>query len=157
MKHRFLFLFGLLALFVGSAQAQTGNLAGRILEEGTNEPLTGVNVFIRGTSFGAASDLDGNYNIRNIRPGEYAVEFTYVGFERVLHTAIRITAGQTTTLNITLKEQVLTSSQEVVIVGERPIFDIEQSSSTMKVGREQIQAAALRRLLRDDIHDVREP
>ena len=149
MMHRFLYILGLMALFAGSAQAQSGNLAGKILEEGTGEPLTGVNVFIRGTSFGAASDLDGDYIIRNIRPGEYTVEFTYVGFERVLHTAIRITAGQTTTLNISLKEQVLTSSQEVVIVGERPIFDIEQSSSTMKVGREQIQAAALRRV--DDI------
>lgn len=149
MMHRFLFIFAWGALTATSAIAQTGNLAGRILEEGTNEPLTGVNVFIRGTSFGAASDLDGNYAIRNIRPGEYTVEFTYVGFERVLHTAIRITAGQTTTLNITLKEQVLTSSEEVVIVGERPIFDIEQSSSTMRVGREQIQAAALRRV--DDI------
>lgn len=149
MMYRFSFLLGLILLLVSAASAQTGNLVGKILEEGTNEPLTGVNIFIRGTSFGAASDFDGNYRIPNIRPGEYSIEFTYVGFERVLHTAIRITAGQTTTLNITLKEQILTSEQEVLVIGERPIFDIEQSSSTVRVGREQIQAAALRRV--DDV------
>src|SRR5690606_11438040 len=77
------------------------------------------------------------------------IEATYIGFERVIFTGIRITAGQTTRLDIRLKEQVITSDQEVVIIGEKPIFDVEQSSSTTRIGREQIQAASLRRV--DDV------
>lgn len=146
MPKPILFLL-ILCLPIG-ALAQTGTLTGKVTETGTNEPLTGVNIFIRGTSFGAASDLDGNFTIRNIRAGEYTVEASYIGFERIIFTAVRITANQTTTLNISLKEQIL-ASEEVVIVGEKPIFDIEQSSSSMRVGREQISAAALRRV--DDV------
>jgi hypothetical protein len=139
-------LFG----FNGITFAQsTGSLVGTVLEEGTNEPLTGVNILIRGTSFGAASDFDGNFAIRNIRPGEYDIEVTYIGFERLLFTAIRITAGETSRLDIKLKEQILSIGEDVVVIGERPIFDIEQSSTTSRISRDQIQAASLRRV--DDV------
>lgn len=131
------------------AQSGTGSLVGTITEVGTDEPLTGVNIIIRGTSFGAASDFDGNYAIRSIRPGEYDVEVSYIGFERMLFTAIRIVAGEETRLNVELREQVLSIGEDVVVVGERPIFDIEQSSTTSRVGRDQIQAASMRRV--DDV------
>jgi hypothetical protein len=150
MKNYVLPLLILLFGSLGTVEAQnTGALVGTVTEQGTNDPLTGVNILIRGTSFGAASDFDGNYAIRNIRPGEYDIEVSYIGFERMLFTAIRITAGETTRLDIKLKEQILSIGEDVVVVGERPIFDIEQSSTTSRVGRDQIQAASLRRV--DDV------
>ncbi|MFN1834819.1 TonB-dependent receptor [Balneola sp. MJW-20] len=124
----------------------TGTLKGTIIDAEFNEPLPGVNIFIKGTTFGAATNVDGNYEIRNIRPGEYNVEISFVGFERVLLTGIRITAGEETELNYTLKEQILTSDEEVVVVGEAPIFDVEKSSTSSNISRSQIEAAPIRRV-----------
>ncbi len=131
-------------------QAQNGgSLSGKITETGSGESLIGVTVIIRGTTLGSATDLDGNYTIRNIRPGEYNIEISYIGFERKLFTGIRIVQGETTELSTTLEPEVLTSEEEIVVVGEAPIFDVEKSASSATVSRDQIKAAAVRKI--DDI------
>jgi hypothetical protein len=68
----------------------TGTIAGTVNDARDGEPLIGVNIIIRGTSFGTASDMDGNYEIRNIRAGEYSIEVSYLGYERQLITGIRV-------------------------------------------------------------------
>lgn len=134
-------------LFSLSLSAQsTGELRGTITENGTDVTLPGVNVIIKGTSFGAATDPDGNYVIRNIRPGEYNVEISFIGFERVLLTGIEIKAGETTELDYALKEQVLSSDEEVVVIGAKPIFDVEKSETSVSIGREDIEAAPIRKI-----------
>ena len=130
-----------------SAHAQeTGTLEGQVTDAATGEELIGVNITIQGTNFGAATDLNGNYEIRNIRPGTYNVQATYIGFDRMLFTGIRIEAGETTTLDIEMTEEILTAEDEVVIIGERPIFDIEESGSSSRVTRDDIDAAPVHQI-----------
>ncbi len=128
------------------AQSENGSLKGVIKEDGTEETLPGVNILIIGTSFGAATDVDGTYQIQNIRPGEYSIRITYIGFETILLTGIKIVAGETTELNYTLKPQVLTSDEEIVIIGEAPIFDVEKSSTSATISRKEIEAAPVRKV-----------
>ncbi|MGF1670468.1 MAG: carboxypeptidase-like regulatory domain-containing protein [Balneolaceae bacterium] len=124
----------------------TGTISGTITDRETGETLPGVNVIIRGTTFGASTDIDGNYEIRNIRPGEYSVEVSFVGFERLIFTGIRINAGETTELNAEISPVVLTSDDEILIIGEAPIFDVEKSTSGSTVSRQDIAAAPVRRI-----------
>lgn len=131
---------------IQAVNAQTGTIAGNVIDRDDTEALIGVNIIIRGTSFGTATDLDGNYSIPNIRPGEYSVEFSYIGYERILVTGVRVNAGEVTELNIQMAQQALTAGDEVVVIGERPIFDVEKSSTSTMVTREQISAAPVRRV-----------
>lgn len=39
-------------------------IQGTVLEEGTNEPLIGVNVVVKGTTIGTTTDVEGKYSIR---------------------------------------------------------------------------------------------
>ncbi|MEX2604029.1 MAG: TonB-dependent receptor [Gracilimonas sp.] len=126
--------------------AQNGTLSGVVTDKDDGSPLIGVNVIIRGTSFGSATNLDGEYTINNIRPGDYSVEFRYIGYERLLLTGINIKAGETTEINIEMGEQAITSDEEVTVIGEKPIFDVEQSSTSTRVSREQIEAAPVRKI-----------
>lgn len=149
MKNNLLKIALFITLFftAGNVYAQeTGTIVGNVTDADTGEELIGVNVFIRGTNFGSATDLDGNFRIRNIRPGEYNVEVSYIGYDRTLLSGIRVTAGEETNLEIALNPQVLSTDQDIVVVGDRPIFDIEQSSSSSNISRDQIQAAASRRI-----------
>lgn len=126
--------------------AQTGSIKGVVLDAETKESLPGVNVLIRGTSFGSATDFNGVYDIRAIRPGDYALEFSYVGFERKLYTGIKVEEGKTTILDVELAVQVLSSDEEIIVVGEKPIFDVEKSNSSMSVSAADIQTLAVRKV-----------
>jgi len=116
-------------------------LYGQITDYNTGETLIGVNVFIQGTSLGASSDLDGNYKISNIQPGEYSIALSYIGYEKKLFTGIKFTAGQKRLLNIRLKETVLTIDQEIVIVGQKPLVDVNDPKNTVEIGKDVLESA----------------
>ena len=52
-----------------------------IKDNDSNEPLTGVNVFIPSLNVGAASDTFGKAVIKNIPNGTYHIKFSYIGYE----------------------------------------------------------------------------
>ncbi|XWN37187.1 MAG: TonB-dependent receptor [Balneola sp.] len=126
--------------------AQTGGIKGVITDAETGETLIGVNILISGTSFGAATGIDGDYEIDDIRPGEYTVRITYIGYETVLLTAIKVESGEFTELDYKLKPKVLTSGEEIVVIGERPIFDVEKSTTSSTISRRDIEAAPVRKV-----------
>jgi len=54
----------MLALVVQISFAQGKVITGVVTEAGTGEPLPGVNVVVKGTNTGAATDFDGKYTIK---------------------------------------------------------------------------------------------
>ena len=133
-----------LILILATPASAQGRLSGTITDAETGAALPGVNVLVLGTSRGAASDPDGRYTLSDLRAGEYTVQVSFLGFETKQFTGIRVRSGETTTLDVELGETVLQTEQEVVVVGERPLVDVEQSSSAFTVGREEIEAAPVR-------------
>lgn len=56
-------------------------IQGTVLEEGTNEPLIGVNVVVKGTTIGTTTDVEGKYSIRI--PSDNAVLVLGVRYDAV--------------------------------------------------------------------------
>lgn len=139
-----LLLFALLAFVAAPAALAQATLRGTVTDADTGESLPGVNVLVIGTTHGAATDFDGRYEIGGLRAGTYNVQASYVGYETKLFTGIRVEAGDANVLDIELGEAVLSTEGEVVVVGERPLVDVEQSASTVTIGQDQIQAAPVR-------------
>lgn len=100
-----LFLCCMLPSFL-FAQSQ---LSGVVTEESSSLPLPGVNVIIKGTTSGTATDFDGNYQL-NVNNGDVIV-FSYVGYitQEITYT------GQST-LNVSMVEDAA-KLDEVVIIG----------------------------------------
>lgn len=125
------------------SQTTTGSIGGKVIDKATKEEMIGVNILVKGTSHGAGTDLEGNYVIDKVNPGEYNIQVSYIGYKRVIYTGIKVVAGQRTVLNIALEEEELTIAQEIVVIGERPIFDIEQANSAVQVKAEDLSAAPI--------------
>ncbi len=64
------------------AQKQTGSIRGKVTDTETGEPLIGANVFLKQTGQGTVTDLDGNFVLRDVPPGPYDVECTYLGYKK---------------------------------------------------------------------------
>lgn len=59
----------------------TGAIRGKIIDKVTKEKLPGANVIVKGTSLGAATDLDGKFILRNIPEGAQTIIASYIGYE----------------------------------------------------------------------------
>ena len=120
---------------------QRGNLAGRVTDAGTGEALPGVNIILKGTYYGAASDVNGNFRINNISSGEYTVEVSLIGYKTTQYTGLKISANKTLQLDVELEETVLTLEQDVVVVGEKPLLDVEETQSKKTISKDEIEVA----------------
>ena len=125
-----------------SAQSP-GSISGKITDAKTGEGLPSVNVLVKGTYYGASSDIDGKFIIAKVNPGTYDISITLLGYKAVEYTGVKVEAGKPTALNVKLEETELTLGKEVVIVGEKPLFDIEQTSSSRTVSSEDIKVTAV--------------
>lgn len=76
MRRVFLALAALLIAVPGFAQ--TIDVSGNVTDN-TGEPLIGVTVQVANSTIGAATDLDGNYNLKNV-PSKGKLIFSYVGY-----------------------------------------------------------------------------
>ncbi len=72
-----LFLF-LIVISDEAIAGTTGKLAGKVTDASTKEALPFCNIVVVGTSLGTVADLDGNYVILNIPPGNYSVRAQFV-------------------------------------------------------------------------------
>ncbi|TYP99643.1 outer membrane receptor protein involved in Fe transport [Tenacibaculum adriaticum] len=91
-------LIALLSICQFAFSQNKGIVTGTVTDkEMSGEPLPFANVFIKGTSIGGTTDMDGKYTI-SVPAGNHTIVFSFVGYETIEKT-ITIIAGQTLTLN----------------------------------------------------------
>lgn len=120
--------------------AQTGKIAGKITDQQTGEELIGASVLVVGTSLGAATDFEGNYNILNVPPGVYTLRVSYVGYTSKTISNVRVSIGLTARIDVQLSTEVLTLGEEILITAERPLVQKDLTASTAIVSGDQISA-----------------
>jgi TonB-dependent receptor len=91
-----------------------GTLQGIITDSETDEPLIGANVILMESSTGTATDMEGRYDIRGIKPGIYTLRISYIGYEMLELGNIQINDGLTTRQNIQLSMETMTGEAVVV-------------------------------------------
>ncbi len=138
----------LLLLGIAShAIAQSGSLKGTIYDHESGTTLPGATIVLVGTYMGASSDMDGNYEITDIKHGDYSVKISFIGYSDQLVNGITIKDGEVTTLDSKLKLRSNTL-QEVIVVGER-VIDLESGKSEINISRDDIQEMVVR-----DVKDI---
>src|SRR5213592_815986 len=104
----------------------TGKISGKVTDTKTSTPIVGAIIKVDGTNLGAESDATGDYVILNVPVGTYTVRCTYLGYESLVQTDVRVSAAITTTLNFAMSEKV-TLTDTVEIIAKRNAISQDQS------------------------------
>ncbi len=84
MKIRFLLIFVLLVFVNAVLSAQNdNNVKGFVYEKSSGEPMMFCNVYLKGTTYGASTDINGFFNITKIPDGNYEVYVTSLGYDTI--------------------------------------------------------------------------
>ena len=96
-----------------AASAQV-NLSGHV-QNNEGESLPGANVVLVETMAGISTDLDGNFNLRNIKQGNYHLKVTFIGYQD-FEQDISLTKDQK--INIALSSLSI-MTEEIIVRGNR--------------------------------------
>lgn len=77
MKKFLLSVFLLSVTFICNA----ANLKGVVFDASTKEPLVGVTVYVKGTTNGDATDLEGRFELAKLKNGTYTIVVSYISFK----------------------------------------------------------------------------
>lgn len=102
-----------IALTLGAivaANAQTRTISGTVMDARLGDPVPGATVIVKGTTRGAATDLDGKFTIP-LQAGDQVLVISFVGY-----LAQEVEIGNQSTLTINLQEDIQ-SLQEAVVIG----------------------------------------
>ncbi|MDA3861841.1 MAG: TonB-dependent receptor [Melioribacteraceae bacterium] len=104
----------LMMLLTSALFAQTYTLSGVVTSTESGEKLVGANVYVKGTTMGAATDIDGKFAIPSLQAGEYTVVCSYIGFETIEE---RVNLSNNMELDFTLKDHQF--SLNVTVLADR--------------------------------------
>ncbi|MDQ7816229.1 MAG: TonB-dependent receptor [Melioribacteraceae bacterium] len=115
-----------------SSYGQTASIKGRVISDKA-QPVIGANLILSGTNFGDASDIKGNFEIRNIPLGIYNLEASCIGYgKRIIKN---ITVNQSTkSFTIVLKETAFETEQVIISASkyEQKLEDITASTAIIQ-------------------------
>ena len=122
-----------LAMGIAGAGAQvqhTGIVEGSITTA-DNKPAEGVTVLLKNLDRNAVADNNGEFKIKNVRPGVQIIVVSLVGYKDAEQEVI-VENGRTSRVNIQL---VLSGKQlnEVVVVGNRNSFKTNRTSGSLRL------------------------
>lgn len=109
-----------------------GKIAGKITDKASGEPLVGASILVVGTTLGAATDVDGQYTILEVPPGTYTVQVSYIGYEKILVSGVRVYIDQTARVNVALEVQAIEAG-DMIVVAERRIIKPDVATSVVAV------------------------
>lgn len=146
-RGRWLAVGGALVLAAGSLGAQTGTISGTIRTD-ANQPLPEAQVFLVGTGIGTRAGQNGRYTIVNVRPAQYRLRVQMIGF-RPIEQSVTVAAGQTVTLDFSMRTQALALDAMVVTgaAGTARNREIGNTISQIEVSKVQLPPTNIGQLL----------
>lgn len=132
-----------LAALSGLEAGTTGILSGKVIDKESREPLVGVSVLIVGTAIGAATNVEGEFQINNLEAGTYDVRFSNVGYQTLLYKKVAIRPDLKTTLSLEMVQSAVQLG-EIEVTAERPLIEKDVTSTNYSLGSTQVDRLPIR-------------
>ena len=111
---------------------QGGIIAGTVRDRLTQQPISSAQVSIVGTTRGSLTSDQGTYRLAGVPAGAYQLRVLRIGYQASA-LPVTVTAGQTTTLDVTLGATVVTLDQVTVTATGEQIRQRETGSSVATI------------------------
>ena len=118
-------LFLLFVTFFNISYSQSGVLKGYVKDATSNEEIPFANVFVEQLNSGVATDFDGFFEFKDMKPGLYTIKCSFVGYESKTFAEINVNPNKPTILNIKLIES--STSLDVIEITASPFQKSEES------------------------------
>ncbi|MGE5400878.1 MAG: TonB-dependent receptor [Ignavibacteriales bacterium] len=120
-----------------------GKIKGKVTDLQSGEPLIGANVVVEGTSLGGASDVNGGFQVQNLEAGVYNLRCSFIGYQTVNISNVRINADLTTEINFQLPAEGI-SVGTITIVAPKPLVNKDNTNAVRVTTSEDISAIPVR-------------
>ncbi len=97
------FLF-ITLLQVSFSWAQSGVIKGRVYNQINNEAIPFANIIISNSTIGTTSDIDGNFRLDKLKPGNYNLTCSSLGYETKFISEIQVNPSKLSIVDISLQE-----------------------------------------------------
>jgi len=124
-----LFRMPIIILFLITITINAQNsISGKVVDIDTEEPLIGVEVFIKDLKIGTTTNENGNFEIKNIKNNTYTLRFTYLGYAPIIKE-IKVPSTEVENISIKMKETAI-NLQEVMVTGNPFLSETKNLSQT---------------------------
>ena len=104
MKQLNKFIALLLIIISIDVSAQNVRVYGIVTNALNNEPIPFANVVVDGTSLGTISDIEGRYELIDIKPGVYNFKCSFIGFNTIIQSEVQLTTNKSLRLDFKMEE-----------------------------------------------------
>jgi hypothetical protein len=132
-------LIAFVLLLTTAAWSQTGTIRGFVYDKATGEPVIFTNVILKGTTTGAATDVNGYYSISKIAPGTYTLMVTYLGYDTLTKT-VSVARDQIITEKLFLTKSAI-QMREFEVSGEK-----QESQNQVRMGVTKLTPKQIERM-----------
>jgi len=153
MRNKY-FTFWLL-FFTTTAIAQHTGIKGVVSDKITKETLVGATVLIQGTTTGSTTDLDGNYSITSLAPGNYNLVVSYISYKTQIIEKVKVVKDAMIDLNIELEGNSVAIEGIVITANRRAGTEISMLS-TMKMSNLVVSGISSQQINRSQDRDASE-
>src|SRR5438105_1282774 len=137
MRQSFCYILFFFAVLCSSSFAQTGDIRGFVYEKETSEPSPYCSVYLKGTTFGAQTNLDGFFSISRIPQGDYTLMVTAIGYDTIAQP-ITIKSGDLITKKF-FQEKSVIMFKEVEVSAEKEAKKTDVEISVQKITPKEIR------------------
>lgn len=120
-----------------------GRIKGKVVDLQTGEALIGANVVVVGSTAGANTDVNGEYLIQNLEAGVYTIKASYVGYQTISISNIRVSADLTAYQDIQLPSVDIEIKTQTIIA-RRPLIQKDNTNAVRITNSDDIAALPIR-------------
>jgi len=121
-----------------TAQGTTGKIEGTV-RDSAGAPIAGAQVFIVASAFATVSNEQGYYFLNNVPAGVVTVRAQYIGYTPTEVRNMRVFAGQTMTVNLSLSPQAFQLTTLNIVAEPNPIVPRDQVTTKPIISGDLIQ------------------
>ena len=144
LKQHIFYTF-LLVLLSSISYSQNGSISGTVYDKESSETIIGATIRLLNSEKGTVTDINGDFKISNITPGDYSLEVRFISYNTFIVKSVIVKPKENTKLSISLTPSSI-GLEEVEIVATA-----EKSSNVAMIAMQRNSTAITNNIGAEDI------